>query len=227
MIALGFVLTLAATAVGLVPPYLTMPLLDRVLIPYEGSLPDPTNGLPVQFGLVYWYLGGMALAAAVGLAARLGPQLYVLAWVSERISADLRDRTYAHLQRLSVEFFGGKRTGDLMLAIGSDTDRLCNFLSLNLVDFATDMLMIVHDGGRFCLTIDPLLALATLRPFPLIVWLVVWVRGRLLRGYFRPGRRGLGDDDQRAGRHHPRHPRRQGVRPGRPRDRALPPATNA
>ena len=52
---------------------------------------------------------------------------YVSAWVSERVSADLRQRTYAHLQQLSLEFFGAKRTGDLMSRISSDTDRLCNF----------------------------------------------------------------------------------------------------
>ena len=57
---------------------------------------------------------------------------YVLAWVSEWIAADLRNKTYAHLQWLSLEFFGGKRTGDLMSRIGSDTDKICNFLSVNL-----------------------------------------------------------------------------------------------
>ena len=62
--------------------------------------------------------------------------------MSERIAADLRNQTYAHLQRLSLEFFGGKRTGDLMSRISSDTDRICNFLSINLLDFATDVLMI-------------------------------------------------------------------------------------
>ena len=56
----------------------------------------------------------------------------MLAWVSERIAADLRNKTYAHLQWLSLEFFGGKRTGDLISRIGSDTDRICNFLSVNL-----------------------------------------------------------------------------------------------
>ena len=32
--------------------------------------------------------------------------------------------TYAHLQKLSLEFFGGKRTGDLMSRVGNDTDRI-------------------------------------------------------------------------------------------------------
>jgi ATP-binding cassette subfamily B protein len=35
----GFLLTLAATAATLVPPYLTMPLMDNVLIPYQNGAP--------------------------------------------------------------------------------------------------------------------------------------------------------------------------------------------
>jgi ATP-binding cassette subfamily B protein len=44
---------------------------------------------------------------------------YVLALVSERIAADLRTTTYEHLLRLSLEYFGGKRTGDLLSAWGA------------------------------------------------------------------------------------------------------------
>ncbi len=35
----GFLLTLVATAANLVPPYLTMPLMDNVLIPYQNGKP--------------------------------------------------------------------------------------------------------------------------------------------------------------------------------------------
>jgi ATP-binding cassette, subfamily B, bacterial len=174
MIALGFGLTLGSTAASLVPPYLTMPLLDDVLIPHQ-------NGVPVDFKLVYWILGAL-LGAALCAWLLDWARSYVSAWVSERISADLRSATYAHLQRLSLEFFGSKRTGDLMSRISSDTDRLCNFLSAHLVDFATDILMIVMTTVVL-LTIDPWLALATLIPFPAIIWLVHWARSRLLRGY--------------------------------------------
>lgn len=173
-IVLGFALTLTSTAAGLVPPYLTMPLLDRVLIPYQ-------NGQPVDVRPIYWYLGGL-LAAAVLAWLLDWARSYVSARVSERISGDLRLQTYTHLQKLSLEFFGGKRTGDLMSRISSDTDRICNFLSAHLVDFATDVLMIAMTAAVL-LYIDPLLALATLSPFPLIVWLVTWVRKRLLHGY--------------------------------------------
>ncbi len=173
-IVLAFVLTLTSTAAGLVPPYLTMPLLDRVLIPHQ-------NGQPVDVRLIYGYLAALFAAAVLSWLLDWA-RSYVSAHVSERISGDLRMRTYEHLQKLSLEFFGGKRTGDLMARISSDTDRLCNFLSAHLVDFATDVLMIGMTAAVL-LWIDPLLALATLSPFPAIVWLVTWVRRRLLHGY--------------------------------------------
>ncbi len=107
----GFLLTLAATAATLVPPYLTMPLMDEVLIPYQ-------NGKPINTGLVMQLLGGL-LGSAL-LAWALGwARTYILARVSERIGSDLRTITYEHLLRLSLEYFGAKRTGDLMARIGS------------------------------------------------------------------------------------------------------------
>jgi ATP-binding cassette subfamily B protein len=179
IIVLGFCLTLASTAVGLVPPGLTKPLIDNVLIPLQ----ENQQGVPVD--RIAWYLGGLVAAALVGWLLDWG-RLFTTSWVSERVSAELRSQTYAHLQRLSVEFFGGKRTGDLIARISNDTERLCNFLSLNLVDFATDILMILMTAA-ILLAMDPVLALAALCPFPVIVWLVYRVRGRLLRGYRQAG----------------------------------------
>ncbi|HEY7328901.1 MAG TPA: ABC transporter ATP-binding protein [Gemmataceae bacterium] len=178
LISLGFVLTLAATAASLVPPYLTRPIIDDVIVPWEAEKKDNST-------LALWCLGGLALAALLAWVLDWA-KLYVLAWVSERISADLRAKTYAHLQRLSLEFFGGKRTGDLISRISNDTERLCNFLSINLIDFGTDLLMIVMTAV-ILLSINPLLAVAALCPFPLIVWMVARVRGRLLRGYRQAG----------------------------------------
>src|SRR5262249_24865313 len=153
-------------------------LLDRVLIPHG-------DGKPADFGLVPWYLGGMAAAAVLAWLLDWA-RLYVLSRASERVSGDLRSRTYAHLQRLSLEVFGGKRTGDLMARISSDSERLCNFLSLNLVDFAADLLMIAMTS-TLLLSFDWQLALAALLPFPVIVWMVYRVRGRLLSGYRQAG----------------------------------------
>jgi len=178
--ALGFLLMVATTGASLVPPYLTMPLMDDVLVPHQ------TTGDPVDYALAAFYLGGLALAAF--FAWLLGwARTYVVSVVSERVAADLRHQTYAHLQTLSLEFFGGKRTGDLISRVGSDTDRICHFLSVQLLDFLTDLLMIVMTSV-ILFSINPLLALITLAPFPLIVVLVERVRQRLRHGFERGSR---------------------------------------
>ena len=170
----GFALTLASTAATLVPPYMTMPLMDEVLIPYQ-------SGKPIDPALVALYLGGL-LAAAI-LAWVLGwAKTYILALVSERIGADLRTTTYRHLLSLSLEYFGGRRTGDLIARIGNETDRINVFLSLHLLDFATDVLMILMTA-IILFTINPTLAVITLVPLPFIGWLIHLVRDRLRTGF--------------------------------------------
>jgi ATP-binding cassette subfamily B protein len=171
---LGFVLTLASTAATLVPPYLTMPLMDDVLIPYQ-------NGKSIEPETVTWYL--LALLASAIVAWGLGwVKTYILALVSERIGADLRTTTYQHLLKLSLEYFGGRRTGDLIARIGSETDRINVFLSLHLLDFATDVLMIMMTAV-ILFSINPTLALVTLLPLPFIGWLIHVVRERLRTGF--------------------------------------------
>jgi ATP-binding cassette subfamily B protein len=171
---LGFALTLASTAATLVPPYLTMPLMDDVLIPYQ-------NGKSIDPETVSWYLLGLLGSAIV--AWSLGwIKTYILALVSERIGADLRTTTYQHLLKLSLEYFGGRRTGDLIARIGSETDRINVFLSLHLLDFATDILMIAMTAV-ILFSINPTLALVTLLPLPFIGWLIHVVRERLRTGF--------------------------------------------
>ncbi|RJP64808.1 MAG: ATP-binding cassette domain-containing protein [Comamonadaceae bacterium] len=170
----GFLLTLASTAATLVPPYLTIPLMDRVLIPFQ-------NGQDIDTGLVLALLAGL-LGSAL-LAWGLGwARTWLLALVSERISSDLRTTTFDHLLELSLDYFGSKRTGDLMARIGSETDRISVFLSLHALDFATDVLMIGMTAA-ILFSINPWLALVTLLPLPFIAWLIHLVRDRLRTGF--------------------------------------------
>lgn len=170
----GLILMLGSTAATLVPPYLTMPLMDNVLIPYQ-------SGQPINIDLAVLYLSGL-LGAALLAWILSWSRTYILARVSERIGADLRMTAYEHLLTLSQAYFGGKRTGDLMARIGSETDRINLFLSLHLLDFATDVLMISMTVV-ILVSIDPWLALVTLLPLPIIVWLIHLVRDRLRTGF--------------------------------------------
>ncbi|HEY2252713.1 MAG TPA: ABC transporter transmembrane domain-containing protein, partial [Planctomycetaceae bacterium] len=195
MMLVGMLLTLAATATGLVAPYMTKPLVDDILTPYEKRVDDVQNLVDKgtideteaearkqkirdewrgSFSKVPWYLSFMAIfALATWLLSWV--QGWVLARLSERISADLRNATYEHLHRLSLDFFSAKRTGDLVARISSDTDRICNFLADSLADFVTDAMMIVGTVGVL-FSLDPLLALATMGTFPIIGWMTFRIR---------------------------------------------------
>jgi len=170
----GFLLTLCATGATLVPPYLTIPLMDKVLIPFQnGQQIDPYYVLSLLAGL----LGAALFAWGLGWA-----RTWLLALVSERIAADLRTAAFEHLLQLSLDYFGSKRTGDLMARIGSETDRISVFLSLHALDFATDVLMITMTS-IILFSINPWLALVTLLPLPFIAWMIHVVRDRLRTGF--------------------------------------------
>jgi ATP-binding cassette, subfamily B, bacterial len=171
---LGFVLMMGSIGATLVAPYLTMPLMDKVLIPFQ-------NGQAIDTSLVTQLLGGL-LGAALCSWGLGWAKTYLLALVSERIAADLRTATFQHLLGLSLEYFGNKRTGDLMARIGSETDRISVFLSLHALDFITDVLMLLMIS-TILFNIHPGLALATLVPLPFIAWLIHLVRDRLRTGF--------------------------------------------
>ena len=156
------------------PPYLTIPLMDDILIPFQ-------NGQQIEAWKVLAILGGLLGAALLGWALNWA-RTYLLALVSERIGADLRTATFDHLLELSLDYFGGKRTGDLMARIGSETDRICVFLSLHALDFATDVLMIIMTAV-ILFSISPWLALVTLLPLPFIAWMIHVVRDKLRTGF--------------------------------------------
>jgi len=171
---LGFVLMLLGTAASQVPPYLTIPLVDEVLIPYQ-------NGQQIPLSTVAWYLSGL-LASGILAWVLSWAKTYILALASERIAADLRTTTYEHLLRLSLEYFGGKRTGDLLSRVGSESDRIAVYLSLHLTDFASDVVMIVMTAV-ILFSMNPYLALITLVPLPFIGWMIHFVRYRLRTGF--------------------------------------------
>ena len=169
----GLVLALLATALTMVPSYTTIPLMDGVLIPFK-------NGVPIDFHKVTLLLSGVFIASFLAwLLDWL--KSFILALVSERIGSDLRTITYEHLQGLSLEYFGGKRTGDLMARISSGSDRICVYLSTHLLDFVTDLLVILMTAV-ILISIDARLALVSLAPLPFIAWLIHVVRNKMHHG---------------------------------------------
>ena len=175
LMLLGLILTAASTAATLIAPWITMGLVDNVLIPLQSDTERPHVKHVYRFAV---NLGGAALLTWLLNWA----STYVVARLSERVSSRMRRETYNHLQKLSLTYFNRKRTGDLISRIGTDSDHISLFISVNFIDFLKDVLMFI--GIAIILVrINPMLALAALGPMPIVGWLVSRVRSHLRGGF--------------------------------------------
>jgi ATP-binding cassette, subfamily B, bacterial MsbA len=62
-------------------------------------------------------------------------QSYLLSFVGERVMADLRLRTFAHLQRMSLRFFNDRQVGELTSRITNDVTTIQNVMTVNIAAF--------------------------------------------------------------------------------------------
>jgi len=107
--ALSTLSLLTATATALAPPYLAKYALD-----------DAAKGSTHRLVLV------VSIFVAAGLAnwGMTYAETYMTGWVGERILADLRNRLFAHLQRLSLGFYERNRAGVIISRLTNDVEAI-------------------------------------------------------------------------------------------------------
>ena len=152
---LAVVLTLITTGLGLVPPYLTRILVDRVFTP---------GGSVRLLSLIVGALVGMRILNLLISIAKSR----LTSWLGGRITLDIRKQVYAHLQRLSFSFYDRTQVGALMSRITQDSSSLQGFLVNGLPYVATNLLTLV---GIFVmlLSMNARLTLIVLIPLPFVV----------------------------------------------------------
>ncbi|MFH1566706.1 MAG: ABC transporter ATP-binding protein [Gemmatimonadota bacterium] len=176
----SFLLTLAVTAVGLVPPQLNRVLIDHVIVPvvsqYEemarslgGSLaavgvrPPPADAMRLLLWVVVGLLG-VHVSRAVLNAARS----YLMGWLGQQIIFDLQTELFHYLQYMSLNFYSRHPTGRIMTRVTSDTERMQGFITSGFQDMVIAILTLVGIGvSLFWMNWE--LALLALIPTPLMV----------------------------------------------------------
>jgi ABC-type multidrug transport system fused ATPase/permease subunit len=89
--------------------------------------------------------------------------------VSLAVEFDLRQRFYAHLQRLELGFFDGQQTGQLMSRATVDLQSIRFFLGYGLI-FITQNLLTITLATAVMIVLDPWLALLALAPAPFVIY---------------------------------------------------------
>ncbi len=164
-LATAFVCLIIAAAAGLVFPRVLQYLLDAAF-----ELKDRTALDRIAVAL----LGIFAVQALMNFT-----QVYLLSATTERVVAQLRRDTFAHLIGLSPAFFTERRTGELTSRLSSDLGLLQSLLSTWVSELSRQTLFLI--GGVIMLSITNAgLTLTTLAVVPLVVGAAI-VFGRALR----------------------------------------------
>lgn len=111
-------------------------------------------------------------------------RVYLSTLVAERVSADIRQKLFDRLIRLSMTFHHEHRVGELTSRLGSDVGQVQYMITTALAELVRQSILLV---GGICLVtwLSPRLTLVIVTAIPLVVVIAV-VFGRLLR---RAGRR--------------------------------------
>lgn len=155
MMVLGLVL-------GLIPPYLTRPLMDKVLVPTDASA-LVADRLALLGWLVLALLAAQLLGQAIGIyRGRL------LVKLGTSLSHDLRVQLYSHLQFLSLRFFEKHPVGAMIARVTQDTQSLESVLVDGMQYFVVNILPLIGIGVVM-FYMNWLLTLLVLIPVPIVM----------------------------------------------------------
>ena len=110
-IALAIVFLVLAAVSTLVFPVALKSLIDQGIV-----AADPGDRVLALRGHFFALFG---VGAALGLFSAL--RFYMVTWLGERVTADLRNAVYAHVVKQSPEFFETTQTGEVLSRLTTDT----------------------------------------------------------------------------------------------------------
>jgi ABC-type multidrug transport system fused ATPase/permease subunit len=165
---LSVVSLLLATATALAPPFLSKYAVDDGIRQHD-------------LAKLWWIVGAFVLAGLLNWGMSYA-QTYLTGWVGERILADLRNRLFDHLQRLSLGFFERNRAGVIISRLTNDVEAIDQLVTDGVTSLVQNTLTLV--GTAILLfVLDWRLALATLVVIPFMSIATIIFRTRSARAY--------------------------------------------
>ncbi len=158
-IAVALLFLLLASLTTLALPYAVRMLVDRGLaLPSDVGIAQRLIAVQHQFGWLF--------VNAVGLAAFTAARFYMVTWIGERVTADLRQAVYAHVLRQSPQFFETLKTGEVLSRLTTDTTVIQNAVGASVsmglrssVLFVGALAMLIATSPRLMLTVAGVIAL--------------------------------------------------------------------
>ncbi len=158
-IAAALLFLVLSSVTTLVLPYAVRMLVDRGLaLPSQVDIGQRLVAIRHQFGWLF--------ATAVALAAFTAARFYMVTWIGERVTADLRLSVYAHVLRQSPQFFETLKTGEVLSRLTTDTTVIQNAVGSSvsmglrsLVLFVGALSLLIATSPRLMLTVAGVIVL--------------------------------------------------------------------
>lgn len=142
---------------------LTVPLAVRRMIDHGFGAHD---GVLIDNYFATLILIGLVIAIASPM------RIYFINWLGERVVADLRAKTFAHLARLGPSFFDANHSGEMMSRLTADTTQIKAVAGVAISAAARNMIMLI--GALVMMFVTSIkLSLLVLIAIPIIVLPIV------------------------------------------------------
>jgi len=181
----ALVLTMGSAPLVLAGAPLTKAAIDLFLAPDPSKPPSGfalfLKQLAERFGFGGGPYQGIVFIAIVFLIANLAAfvvqytQAIVMQAMGQYIMYDLRKQIFAHLQRLSVQFYDRNPVGRLMTRLTTDVDALNEMFTAGVIAIFGDVAMIIYIV-IWMFQVNWQLALVSFAILPLLVALTTWFR---------------------------------------------------
>jgi len=165
---------------------LAFPVALRSLI--DGGLVQADKGAQVM-ALREHFVALFAVAVALGLFS--AARFYMVSWLGERVTADLRNAVYNHVLQQSPEFFETTQTGEVLSRLSADTTLVQTVVGSSLSMGLRNSVMGIGALGMLIWT-NPMVMVQVLGVLVLIVLPSLWF-GRRVRKLSRASQDRLAD----------------------------------
>lgn len=162
------IIILVTTVTDAAMVYINKLMIDQAVIP--GDL-----GKVVKFLELYGVIVVFQAFSVFGF-------IYLAGLLSEKISFDLRQKMFDHLQTLSLSYYTVTPVGWIMSRVNSDSVRISDLISWGVIDSAFSTFNILI-ATFFMVIINWKLALVVVFFFPIMVYIGWQFRKRILREY--------------------------------------------
>jgi len=170
----GCLCLIATASLAMAVPVLLKRAVDG--IPGSGATPSDATGAHTAA----WYAAVVIVIAIVQGVVRTFSR-FVIFNVGRDVEYDLRNDLFRHLERLPAEFYQVRPTGDLMSRLVNDISAVRMMLGPGVLNLLNTPLYYVY-AVSIMVSIDPLLTVAALAPYPIMLLVVKRYSRRLMEG---------------------------------------------